>query len=97
MLAKHKVAGLLGVRWEVQEQTVTRQVGRGRPGTPRPQRIEVRRRYQITAVERHEAARAAVQARLGWRVYLTNAPATLSLVTCVQHERTGGANGLISG
>ena len=44
VLAKHKVAGLLGVRGEVQAQTVTRQVGRGRPGTPRPQRIEVRRR-----------------------------------------------------
>jgi transposase len=87
VLAKHQVAGLLGVRWEVQEQTVTRQVGRGRPGAQRPQRIEVKRRYQITAVERHEAALAAVQERLGWRVYLTNAPATLSLATCVQHYR----------
>jgi transposase len=87
VLAKHKVAGLLGVRWEVQEQTVTRQVGRGRPGAQRPQRVAVKRRSQITAVERHEAALAAVQERLGWRVYLTNAPATLSLVTCVQHYR----------
>lgn len=66
---------------------MTRQVGRRRPGTQRLQQVEVKRRYQLTAVERHEAALAAVQARLGWRVYLTNAPARLSLVTCVQHYR----------
>lgn len=87
VLAKHKVAGLLVVRWEEQTQEVRRAVGRGRPGAQRPHRVEVKRRYQITAVERHEAAMAAGQERLGWRVYLTNAPATLSLVTCVQHYR----------
>lgn len=87
VLAQHKVAGLLRVRWEVQEQSVMRAVGRGRPGPQRPQRVAVQRRYQITAVERHEAALAAVQERLGWRVYPTNAPASVSLEMCVQHYR----------
>ena len=90
VLEKYGVAGLLQVRWEREEQVVTRYVGPGRPGPNRPTRHERRVRYVITQVQRDEAAIARRQARLGWRVQVTNAPTEgMSLAQCVVHYRGG--------
>jgi transposase len=49
----------------------------------RPARTEVKVRYELT-VTRQEAAVTEAQRQLGWRLYVTNAPATqLSLVQAV--------------
>ena len=51
-------------------------LGPGRGGPDRPQRTLVTVRYPITAVSQPAAAIAAQQETLGWRAYVTNAPAT---------------------
>ena len=76
ILKKQAVAGLLSYAYERQEQRQTKYLGRGRAGPDRPQREIVTVRYQITAVGRQAAALAAQQTTLGWRAYVTNAPAT---------------------
>lgn len=86
-LTTQRVAGLLRIEYQVEEQRATRWVGRGRGAAQRPTREVVTRRYQMTAITRDEAAIAAHTARLGWRVQLTNAPQTLSLEVCVTHYR----------
>jgi transposase len=87
---RHGVTGLLTVAWERQETTVTRYVGRGRGGPDRPTRTEVQGRYIITRIQRHEAALAARQHRLGWRVQVTNAAKDrLPLPAAVRHYREG--------
>lgn len=74
VLAKHRVVGLLTyTSARESEQTVTF-VGRGRGGANRPQQVSERVRYQITAVERNEAAITDLVSTLGWRAYATNAP-----------------------
>jgi transposase len=89
---RYEVAGLLEVRWERHEHTVTRYVGRGRGGPERPTRTEVQTRYGITSVTRNAEAIAAQRHRLGWRVQVTNAPAdVLSLTEAVCHYRGGWA------
>jgi transposase len=90
VLARHGVAALLTVHWERHETAVTHYVGRGRGGPERPTRTAVQVRYVITGVQRNEAAIAARQYRLGWRVQVTNAPADhLSLTQAVLHYRGG--------
>jgi transposase len=90
VLARYDVAGLLQVTWRRDEQAVTLYVGRGGPGPQRPSRTEVHGRYFITAVVRDTAAIAAQQAHFGWRIYVTNMPATwLSLSQAVCHYRGG--------
>lgn len=90
VMAHHEVAGLLTVRWERQETTLTRYVGRGRGGPERPTRTRVQVRYVITGVQRNEVALAARRHRLGWRVQVTNAPTDrLSLTQAVLHYRGG--------
>ncbi|MCX6028570.1 MAG: IS1634 family transposase [Chloroflexi bacterium] len=69
------VTGLLTYAYERQEQRQTKYLGRGRGGPDRPYRTLVTVRYQITAVSRQADAMAAQQATLGWRAYVTNAPA----------------------
>jgi len=76
ILKAQAVTGLLAYAFERQEQRQTKYVGRGRGGPERPQREVVTVRYQITAVSRQADAIAAQQATLGWRAYVTNAPAT---------------------
>jgi transposase len=76
ILKQQAVVGLLTYAYERQAQCQTQYLGRGRGGPDRPQHVIVTVRYQITAVSRHAAAIAAQQATLGWRVYVTNAPAT---------------------
>lgn len=90
VLERHDVAGLLTVTWERHETSVTCYAGRGRGGPARPTRTEVQVRYVITGVERNEAAIAARQHRLGWRVQVTTAPkALLPLPQAVRHYRRG--------
>ena len=86
-MEKHRVEGLLRVKWTVKEQREQRYVGRGRGGATREQREVVTRRYQITGVKCDEKAIAAKVARLGWRVQLSNAPSSLSLQASVAHYR----------
>ena len=75
ILKAHDVEGLLSYTFERQEKRRTKYVGRGRSGPERPQQEIVTVRYQITAVARQEEAIAALQKTLGWRAYVTNAPA----------------------
>lgn len=76
ILHAETVAGLLTYAFARQEQRHTKYLGRGRGGPDRPQREEVTVRYQISAVSRQADAIAAQEATLGWRAYVTNAPAT---------------------
>jgi transposase len=84
ILQAEAVAGLLTYTFERHEQRQTQYVGRGRGGPDRPRREIVTVRYQITAVNRQADAIAAQEATLGWRAYVTNAPAARrSLVDAV--------------
>ncbi len=84
ILQAEAVTGLLTYTFERQEQRQTKYVGRGRGGPDRPQRELVTVRYQITAVNRQADAIAAQAETLGWRAYVTNAPAArLSLADAV--------------
>lgn len=76
VLQEHEVEGLLTYSFERQEKRQIKHIGRGRGGPDRPQREEVTVRYQITAVSRQEEAIATHCETLGWRAYVTNAPAT---------------------
>lgn len=87
VLEKHKVVGLLDVTWEIEERKQTRVVGRGRPGADRPKLEIVIRRCLVKSVKRNRKAIAALGRRLGWRVLFSNAPAEISLETCVRHYR----------
>ena len=75
ILDGQEVTGLLTYAYERQEQRQTQYRGRGRGGPDRPYRTLVTVRYQLTAVSRQADAIAAQQATLGWRAYVTNAPA----------------------
>lgn len=84
ILQAEGVAGLLTYTFERHEQRQTKYVGRGRGGADRPQCEIVTVRYQITAVSRQTDVIAAREKTLGWRVYVTNAPAArLSLANAV--------------
>jgi transposase len=74
ILQKHAVEGLLAYTFERQETRQIKHLGRGRGGPDRPQREIVTVRYQMSAVQRQEAAIAAHGQTLGWRAYVTNAP-----------------------
>jgi transposase len=87
VLEKHRLAGLLEVTWQIEEQRERRFVGRGRGGANRKQQEVITRRVQITSVKREKAAIAAHCKRLGWRAQLTNAPHTVSLNQCVNLYR----------
>jgi transposase len=76
ILRAEAVEGLLSYAFERQEQRQTKYLGPGRGGPGRPQREMVTVRYQITAITRQTEAIAAAQQTLGWRAYVTNAPAT---------------------
>jgi transposase len=84
ILHAEAVDELLTYAFERQEQRQTKYLGRGRGGPDRPQREVVTVRCQITAVSRQADAIAAHKATLGWRAYVTNAPATrLTLAAAV--------------
>jgi transposase len=75
ILKAHDVEGLLGYTFERQEKRQTKYLGRGRGSPERPKQEIVTVRYQMTAIPRQEAAIAALQKTLGWRAYVTDAPA----------------------
>ncbi len=88
VLAKHRVVGLLTYTYQRESEQAVTFVGRGRGGANRQQQVSERVRYQITAVERNEAAIAKLVSTLGWRAYATNAPkARLSLEQAVREYR----------
>ena len=72
---QHNVEGLLSYTFERQVEQKVKYLGPGRGGAERPQRTVERVRYQITGVQRDEAAIAAVQQTFGWRAYATDARA----------------------
>jgi transposase len=78
ILADHRVKELLQVSYQRLESVHQRRKYKDRPaGT------EVKVRYELT-VSRQEAAVTEAQRPLGWRLYVTNAPATqLSLAPAV--------------
>ena len=53
----------------------TKYLGRGRGSPDRTKQEIVTVRYQMTAIARQEEAIAALQKTLGWRAYVTDAPA----------------------
>jgi transposase len=79
ILEKHNVVGLLTVTLACERQTRTGHAHRGRPRlhTPPPQpRLIEEVRYTVSNIDLDSQALAARIARLGWRAYVTNAPAT---------------------
>jgi transposase len=90
ILAEYGVADLLEVEKTYQESSRTRYVGPGRGGPNRPKKTEWTIRYEITAVRRQEEKIAALVARMGWRVQVTNMPVErLTLVESVVAYRGG--------
>src|SRR5258706_11187051 len=88
VLAKHRVVGLLTYTSTRESEQEVKFVGRGRGGANRQQQVSERVRYQITAVQRNEAAIADLVSTLGWRAYATNAPQErLSLSQAVREYR----------
>jgi transposase len=76
ILEEHEVEGLLTVTWEREEQRQTRYRGSGRGGPGRPRYTTTKVRYVITEVPRNETAIQQTKARQGWRVQVTNLPAS---------------------
>jgi transposase len=87
---QYGVAGLLMVTYERESRVETRYVGRGRGAAQREQRTIEQVRYQITAVVRNAAAIVAARQRLGWKAYVTTAPADplplVEAVLCYRHQ-----------
>jgi transposase len=75
ILKAHDVEGLLTYTFERQEKRQTRHIGRGRGSAERPKREIISIRYQITAITRQEEAIMELRKTLGWRAYVSNAPA----------------------
>lgn len=75
ILKTYAVEGQLGYTFERQEKRQTKYIGRGRGNSARPKQVIVTVRYQITTVTRQTDALAAYQKTLGWRAYVSNAPA----------------------
>lgn len=90
ILERYGVTGLLHVTWQREEQSITCYVGRGRGSPHRPTQTKTTLRYVITAVQRDETAIRQRKLYLGWRIQVTNVPATsLSLSQAVLHYRGG--------
>ena len=75
VLAEHQVEGLLEVKFQSEETSQTKYVGRGRGGPNRPKKTSYSVRYQITSVRRIEEAIRQREERLGWQAQVTNVPA----------------------
>jgi transposase len=74
VLAEHRAEGLLEVKFESQDTSRTKYVGRGRGGPNRPKKTEWTVRYQITQVHRIEETIHHQVQRLGWQVQVSNVP-----------------------
>lgn len=73
ILVQHRVEGLLTYQAEKQTRQTESFVGRGRASN-RPKQITETVRYQITSVQPQSEAITALEATLGWRAYVSNAP-----------------------
>jgi len=73
VLKEQRVEGLLRIAWEQQMERHTRYVGRGRGSVTRAQQVHETIRYHITRIERQTCPIAALQARFGWKAFVTNA------------------------
>jgi transposase len=71
---RYRVAGLLTVTWQREEEQRTRYRGSGRGGPGRPTYTTSKVRYGITKVQPNKAAIERTKARQGWRVQVTNLP-----------------------
>jgi transposase len=69
------VEGLLTYTFERQEKHQTRHIGRGRSSAERPKHEIITVRYQMIAVTRQEQAITELRKALGWRAYVSDAPA----------------------
>ena len=75
ILKAHDVEGSLTYTFERQEKRQTKYIGRGRGSADRPTHEIVTVRYQMTAVIRQEEAITQLCKTLGWRAYVSDAPA----------------------
>lgn len=74
ILAKHEVSDCLRYTFVREQSVKTRYIGRGRGSKTRQKRQTRTTRYQITAVQRDEAAITAACCQMGFKVYATNQP-----------------------
>ncbi len=87
ILKRSHVSDFLSLSFREQVKRVTRYVGRGRPGPHRPTQTVESRTWTVR-VYRRPAAIELFNRLAGWRVYVTNAPATrLSLAAAVNCYR----------
>jgi transposase len=75
ILKVHNVEGFLTYTFERQEKHQIKYIGPGRGHANRPKQETVSVRYQITAVTCQEEALQIHKKTLGWRAYVSNAPA----------------------
>lgn len=75
ILKAQGVEGLLTYTFERQEKHQTRHMGRGRGSAERPTYETTTVRYQMLAVTRQEQAISELRKTLGWRAYVSDAPA----------------------
>ncbi len=75
ILKAYDVEGFLTYAFERQEKRETKYVGPGRGNPNRPTREMISIRYQVLTVTRQAAALATHQKTLGWRAYVSDAPA----------------------
>ncbi len=75
ILKAQDVEGLLTYTFERQEKRQTRHIGRGRGSAERPKHEIVTVRYQMTAILHQEHAITELRKTLGWRAYVSDAPA----------------------
>jgi transposase len=75
ILKAQDVEGLLTYTFERQEKHQTRHLGRGRGSAERPKHEIITVRYQMIAVTRQEQAITDLRKTLGWRAYVSDAPA----------------------
>jgi transposase len=76
VLKKYRVQGLLTYTYERQCKREEKWVGSGRGGPNRERHVQETVRYQVTGVQRQQAAIVQAKALAGWRAYGTNAPQT---------------------
>jgi transposase len=88
---EHGVAALLAVELSQEAKEKNKHNKPGRPSETAVAEVVVEVRYRITKVSRNEAKIEERQKRLGWRVFVTNAPEKrLSLEGSVLTYREGG-------
>ena len=75
VLKANNVEEFLTYTFERQENSKTKYIGPGRGNPDRPTQDIVTVRYQVTAVTRQEEALENYKKTLGWRAYVSNAPA----------------------